>query len=244
LKRRCFTRAATTPITPTWSGPSLRAWPAALCLAVVPFQPRRRPHGDAAGLLPFEIVHESDHHPAPATTIAFLRRGTLHMALAAVELATGRSTLVESASAGAGDAFQRHVQDTVARFLPADPQLRSSSSGLEVAQSSLLHLESPLDLCRALFCDEETRTRLHADGGFRGAVLGDTASGLYALNRRGGRFRMSASHQVDLLEFVTDNLDLHLPAVPRSGVPRAALQQCCGARARRRCRSQQHVPAT
>jgi hypothetical protein len=119
------------------------------------------------------------------------------MGLAAVELATG--------CAGAGDAFQRHVQGTVARFLPADHHFRSSSSGLEVAHS-LRHLESPLDLCRALLCDEETRTRLHSDGGFRGAVLGDAASGLYALNRRGGRFRMSASHQIDLLELVKDDL--------------------------------------
>lgn len=177
------------------------AWPAALCIAA-----HRPLRNDGVALLPLEIAQQSEH-PAPAT-VAFLRAETLHMALAAVELATSSASFEgDPAAAPAEAAFQRHVKETVARFLLAERHVQASSSGLEVAQALRHLVDSPVELCRALFLHEETRSLVHADGRFREAVLGGPVSGLYVLNRRGGRFRMSPSHQVELLALVKDDLN-------------------------------------
>jgi hypothetical protein len=180
--------------------------PTALCVA---FSEGYLTHQWNSGrhLLPFEVCRANG---AAGPVVAFLEEESLHMALAAAELAMGGAGFPNPTDAL--ESFRRLVRDTAARFLLAAPLVQDGRHGrppsaLEVVRT-IRALGSRMDFCLALFCHVETVRNLIkvGDDGFCNAILGDAVLGLYRLNHH-DRSNPSASYQVRLLALVSDNLD-------------------------------------
>jgi hypothetical protein len=142
---------------------------------------------------------------------AFLEGETLHMALAAAELAMGREGFSDPTDALSS--FCRRVKETAARHLSVatlgnECRQGRQPSALEVVRS-IRALGARMAFCVELFSREETHRDLiqRGDGGrFCSAFLGDSAVRLYLLNRHDPS-NPSPAHQVPLLASVSDSLD-------------------------------------
>jgi hypothetical protein len=174
----------------------LRAHPAALCLA-----------SGRLGVA-LELPLEASTVPPGLVVPAFVATETLNLTLAVVEYVLGAAFAHDDKNAAW---VQKHVQNTVATFLPNLDVV--GFSGFAVAKA-INKLRSRMDVCRALFRHASAFLLLRMSQALRNKAFGSTPLLLYDMNRR-GRFNddVTAHQHVDLLELANDSIEciyLHL----------------------------------